>query len=427
MSASLEEAGRAWLRDQLLLHSDDIDGGTASDLAGYVFVMSSHDAAEYLAELMPHLSKARVAKICAELGRRKGHATPPAPAAAPLNVAAKSWGPRKDGKPRSSKSKKGTLILSNTATRQGPKSAARENAKELSKKKKKEKIDTSADAQKIAAQLNPFLAGAPPAKFVANCLCCGAIVWYNEREEKVCNSGKSKYCHNLLLDACDPETGLPDPDYALTKKARKKKRRAREEREAMVAATASTGDDATSHDSIRGEKEEDQSSPVVASASLTAARARTERLVGFDKKRSARSEVYDDQSDYFQDASSSWLSPEERKAAQAMGEAKRKEAEDKKRNVRVTFDFAGRRVVEIVEEADVLDEKQARAPIKLAEGLEGRGSDSLPVGPVPVMESSDDFPIGAMPKSNALYGRAAAIYAGLVDRLQERAEEAAEK
>ena len=73
-------------------------------------------------------------------------------------------------------------------------------------------MTASADTQKIVAQLNPFLAGAPPAQFVANCLCCGAIVWYNEREEKVCNSGKSRYCHDLLLDACDPETGAPDPD-----------------------------------------------------------------------------------------------------------------------------------------------------------------------------------------------------------------------
>ena len=297
----------------------------------------------------------------------------------------------------------------------------------------------SADTQKIVAQLNPFLAGAPPAQFVANCLCCGAIVWYNEREEKVCNSGKSRYCHDLLLDACDPETGAPDPDYALTKKARKKKRRAREERESMAAATSGPANGMHGKDE---EGEDVQSRPTAASASLTAARARAERLVGFDKNRSARSEVYDDQSDYFQDASSSWLSPEEREAAQAMGEAKRKEAEDEKRNVRVTFDFAGRRVVEIVEEAGALEGGQAgggdhnnnawRKPGDQGAEVLGRvagAGKSVPAaaaaGAVPDMESSDDFPVGAMPKSNALFGRAATIYAGLVERMRERAEDAA--
>ena len=437
--------GRAWLRDQLLLHSDDIDGGTASDLAGYVFAMSPADAEEYLTELLPHVPGARVAKICAELGRRSVNpaaaaaaaATPTrAPAkAASLNAAAPSWGGPRTEKTkktaRGARSKRGTLILSNTATRQAPKAAMINKAKNVK--------TASADTQKIVAQLNPFLAGAPPAQFVANCLCCGAIVWYNEREEKVCNSGKSRYCHDLLLDACDPETGAPDPDYALTKKARKKKRRAREERESMAAATSGPANGMHGKDE---EGEDVQSRPTAASASLTAARARAERLVGFDKNRSARSEVYDDQSDYFQDASSSWLSPEEREAAQAMGEAKRKEAEDEKRNVRVTFDFAGRRVVEIVEEAGASEGGQAgggdhnnnawRKPGDQGAEVLGRvagAGKSVPAaaaaGAVPDMESSDDFPVGAMPKSNALFGRAATIYAGLVERMRERAEDAA--
>jgi hypothetical protein len=78
---------------------------------------------------------------------------------------------------------------------------------------------------------NPFLTGENPAEFVCNCLRCGQIIWYNEPTEKKCHSGRTKDCYNLWVDACDPETGDIDVDYALTKKARKKNRRAREDRE----------------------------------------------------------------------------------------------------------------------------------------------------------------------------------------------------
>ena len=97
--ADPEEAGQAWLRDQLLLHSEDMDGGTASDLAGYVFAMSREDAKEFLSELLPASSPSRIDKICTELNRRRG-ITSAAPPAAPsaktsLKATAKPWGPKK--------------------------------------------------------------------------------------------------------------------------------------------------------------------------------------------------------------------------------------------------------------------------------------------------------------------------------------------
>ena len=138
---------------------------------------------------------------------------------------------------------------------------------------------------------------------------------YNELVEKRCFSRKTIYCHDLYVDAVDPETGHVDVDYALTKKGRKKNRRAREEREGRM-----NGNKQTQADEVVVEAEVEEK---VASASLLSARERVERLVKYDRERLARSQVYDDQSDYFADSTSTWLTKEEKEEASRLDEKER--------------------------------------------------------------------------------------------------------
>ncbi|KAK3746751.1 hypothetical protein QZH41_003564 [Actinostola sp. cb2023] len=76
------------------------------------------------------------------------------------------------------------------------------------------------------------------------------------------------------------------------------------------------------------------------------------KLLEFDKSSARRTRVIDDECDYFSTNSSKWLSEKER------GTLKHKEQEllekrhESRRNIKVTLDFAGRKVVE---DSDVID------------------------------------------------------------------------
>jgi hypothetical protein len=53
----------------------------------------------------------------------------------------------------------------------------------------------------------------------------------------------------------------------------------------------------------------------------------------------------DDQQDYFQTDGSQWMTPEQRKQMKKLEEERRKQREDAKSKVSISFDFAGRRVM----------------------------------------------------------------------------------
>eukprot|EP01051_Picozoa_sp_SAG22_P015644 SAG22_NODE_2075_length_3046_cov_2.125212_2_plen_446_part_00 len=80
------------------------------------------------------------------------------------------------------------------------------------------------------------------------------------------------------------------------------------------------------------------------------ARVAKDKLLEFDRTAAARTQVIDDQSDWYDASATSlmWLSETERKekeAAAAAKEAAEKEADEQARRVTISFDFAGRRVV----------------------------------------------------------------------------------
>lgn len=425
-----------WMSDQLRLHTE-LQTEECLSFATYICSMSTQsDMDEFLSSLMQEVPPARRAKIIKECIKRRGllSTTTPPPAPQSKQQPAGIWASNTLTKSNKTK-KKGQIISSNVAPR-------RDIA--ITTSSKNNTTDNtfnptnSSTTKTTTAPPNPFLVGGPPAKFVCNCLKCGLIIWYNEPNEKKCNSHKSQYCHDLFVDAISPETGIIDPDYALTKKARKKNRKQREERERRELENPTTANATNTNakpitttnpnDDDSGEDEVQLNEPIATSASLTAARERVARLVQYDKERSARSQVYDDQADYFADSSSTWLSPEEKQqAADKDKEIRRLKA----KRGRTTFvvDFAGRRIMDTegdigmgVETSDtlgaesmILVHEDRRTTTNGKNGLNGNGGD----GETKMEGGSGQAT--SMPTSK-LYGRAANVYTDVLSRLAARAK-----
>ena len=153
-----------------------------------------------------------------------------------------------------------------------------------------------------------------------NCVLCGSIVWYNLPEERICNSQLHPRCNNLKIDSVDPRTGLIDQEHG--KKRRSNRNKKKREKDLL--------DDPTTGKFLEG---------------YTAALEQKDRLVHFDREVAARSRVFDDQNDYFQDSNDRWLSQAERELARRKFEAIREKKTMKRKNVKISFDIAGRRVV----------------------------------------------------------------------------------
>ena len=158
-----------------------------------------------------------------------------------------------------------------------------------------------------------------------NCILCGSIVWYNVPEERICNSQLHPRCNNLKIDSVDPRTGMIDHEHG--KKRRSNRNKKKREKDLL--------DDPTTGKFLEG---------------YTAALEQKERLVHFDREVAARSRVFDDQNDYFQDSNDRWLSQAERELARRKFEAIREKKTMKRKNVKISFDIAGRRVMSYEDE-----------------------------------------------------------------------------
>ncbi|XP_059640396.1 uncharacterized protein LOC132282668 [Cornus florida] len=171
-----------------------------------------------------------------------------------------------------------------------------------SKKKKAGKVVSLAEAAQgsiIFQQGKPCSCQARRHRLVSNCLSCGKIVCEQEGE------GPCSFCSALVL------------------------------REGSTYAGLSEG------------------GVVPLSEAEAAAEAYTKRLVEYDRNAAARTTVIDDQSDYYEIESNSWLSMEEKELLRKKRE-EIEEAEQAKRNkVIMTFDLVGRKV--LMNEDDVLE------------------------------------------------------------------------
>lgn len=89
---------------------------------------------------------------------------------------------------------------------------------------------------------------------------------------------------------------------------------------------------------------------------LDEALARRDRLLKYDRESERRTTVIDDESDYFK-ANSVWLSDEERKKLKALETQLRENKHASRLSRKVTFDFAGRQIVEEPQMTKELEDK----------------------------------------------------------------------
>lgn len=89
---------------------------------------------------------------------------------------------------------------------------------------------------------------------------------------------------------------------------------------------------------------------------LDEALARRDRLLKYDRESERRTTVIDDESDYFK-ANSVWLSDEERQKLKALETQLRENKHGSRLNRNVTFDFAGRKVIEEPKMTKELEER----------------------------------------------------------------------
>merc|ERR1719270_1382356 len=85
-----------------------------------------------------------------------------------------------------------------------------------------------------------------------------------------------------------------------------------------------------------------------------------ERLLEFDANSAKRTQIIDDESDYFNVDSNKWLTPQQREALKKKKEEFHEEKHKSRLDRRITFDFAGRKVVEEDHrvEYDINDDKE---------------------------------------------------------------------
>jgi len=152
---------------------------------------------------------------------------------------------------------------------------------------------------------------------VSNCLACGRIVCSQE------GSGPCLYCGALVVTRAEQEV--------LDRKSKKSE---------QLLKKLGGGDQG---------REQYQ-------ASEQKALAAKERLLEYDANSTKRTQVIDDESDYFATDSNKWLTPQQREALEKKKAEVHDERHKSRLDRRITFDFAGRRVVE--EEAREYDIQQ---------------------------------------------------------------------
>uniref|UniRef100_A0A3B4B3G4 Activating signal cointegrator 1 n=1 Tax=Periophthalmus magnuspinnatus TaxID=409849 RepID=A0A3B4B3G4_9GOBI len=180
-------------------------------------------------------------------------------------------------------------------------------------------------------------------KLINNCISCGRIVCEQE------GSGPCLFCGSLVCTKEEQE--ILQRDSNKSQKLRKKL----------------MGDD--------GERDYLPHQEAKMKAGLEKAVQHKDKLLEFDRNSVKRTQVLDDESDYFATDSNQWLSPGEREKLRRREEELREIRHASRKDRKITLDFAGRQVIE---EGDGLKEYYR----KLDETLKAMNSDpSSPMFP----------------------------------------------
>jgi hypothetical protein len=330
----------AWLADKLLNCGEEAfdDGGMANDLAGYVATMNVDDGTNYLLAISgKEMSRSKFRKILLEMHGENMEVSAtvrPSPQLKRDDPTAVFWGaepaapsvqvsstnvqknvvPKDLFKPKKKKGggkSRGAMILS--------------TSRQLDRPQERMQGTKGGSNETDTGRTDTMCARG---QFYTNCVLCGTVVWYNEEKDKLCNSGLHPQCKNRPIDSVDPRTG--QIDYTYGDRTRKKmSNRNKKLKEQELRTDPRTGKWVANYE---------------------AAVAQKDRLCAFDRQQAARSMVYDDQNDYFQQSESRWLNDAERDIASRKAEAIREKKIAQRTQVSISFDLAGRRVTRHIED-----------------------------------------------------------------------------
>uniref|UniRef100_A0A8P4G5J8 Activating signal cointegrator 1 n=1 Tax=Dicentrarchus labrax TaxID=13489 RepID=A0A8P4G5J8_DICLA len=180
-------------------------------------------------------------------------------------------------------------------------------------------------------------------KLINNCISCGHIVCEQE------GSGPCLFCGSLVCTREEQE--ILQRDSNKSQKLRKKL----------------MGD--------CGERDYLPHQEATMKAGLEKAVQHKDKLLEYDKNSVRRTQVLDDESDYFATESNQWLSPGEREKLRKKEEELRELRHASRKDRKITLDFAGRQVID---EGKNLNEYYN----KLDETLKAMSSDSTPKSPM---------------------------------------------
>uniref|UniRef100_A0A8C3VRY3 Activating signal cointegrator 1 n=1 Tax=Catagonus wagneri TaxID=51154 RepID=A0A8C3VRY3_9CETA len=202
---------------------------------------------------------------------------------------------------------------------------AQENSSSLKKKTKFVNLYTKEGQDKLAVLIpgrHPCDCLGQKHKLINNCLICGRIVCEQE------GSGPCLFCGTLVCTR--EEQDILQRDSNKSQKLLKKLMSGAENSGKVDISTK----DLLPHQELRFK------------SGLEKAIKHKDKLLEFDRTSIRRTQVIDDESDYFASDSNQWLSKIEREALQKREEELREFRHASRLSKKITIDFAGRRIVE---------------------------------------------------------------------------------
>ncbi|XP_006141795.1 activating signal cointegrator 1 [Tupaia chinensis] len=248
---------------------------------------------------------------------------------------------------------------------------AQENSNSVKKKTKFVSLYTREGQDRLAVLLpgrHPCDCLGQKHKLINNCLICGRIVCEQE------GSGPCLFCGSLV---CTPEEqDILQRDSNKSQKLLKK----------LLSGTENPGKvdisvkDLLPHQELRMK------------SGLEKAIKHKDKLLEFDRTSIRRTQVIDDESDYFASDSNQWLSKIERETLQKREEELRELRHASRLTKKITIDFAGRK---ILEEEDPLAEYHSR----LDETIQAIANGTLNQ-PLTKLDRSSEEPLGVLVNPN---------------------------
>eukprot|EP00742_Colponemidia_sp_Colp-10_P006673 GILJ01007153.1.p1 GENE.GILJ01007153.1~~GILJ01007153.1.p1 ORF type:complete len:798 (+),score=122.22 GILJ01007153.1:23-2416(+) len=143
--------------------------------------------------------------------------------------------------------------------------------------------------------------------------------------------------------------------------------------------------------------------------SLRRAVAHKDKLLDFDRTAARRLQVIDDQSDWFDASENTWLSEDQRALAKKRAEESELKKEQNRRTMRVTFDIAGRRVIQEPIDSTGTDLDIESELAKVSSNLESLHDHNVP-SVASHLTSQETVPKLSLGVSPSLGGKAQELY-----------------